>query len=81
YVNVVPALTLNLESDLLIAPTSAGTKTYKLVMSVKNNSSSVSKGIAGIEVPKGWKIAPDNANFELLRKGDKTALTFELTIP
>lgn len=81
YVNVIPALTLNLVSDLLIAPTSAGTKTYKLVMSVKNNSSSVSKGIAGIEVPKGWKIVPDNANFELLRKGDKTALTFELTIP
>lgn len=80
-VNVVPAITLALESNLLIAPISAKANSYKVVVSVRNNSSVSEKGSVRIEIPSGWKLVPAAADFDLPRKGDKTALTFNLTIP
>jgi LmbE family N-acetylglucosaminyl deacetylase len=80
--NVVPRLTIGLESDLLIAPISNKPQKHRIVMTVRNNSSGEVKGTGNIRTPNGgWTLSPVAADFVLRRKGDKTTLEFELTIP
>ena len=79
--NVVPLVTVGLESNLLIAPVSAKPAKHRLVMTVGNNSANAIKGTGRINLPNGWTLSPASAEFSLARKGDKTALNFEVTIP
>ena len=79
--NVVPAVTIGLESNLLIAPVSAKAQKHRLVMTVTNNSPTETKGTAKFNLPAGWTISPNSDDFTLKQKGEKTALSFELTIP
>ena len=80
-INVVPAVTIGMDSNLLIAPVFAKAAKYRLVMTVTNNKSGTIKGSASFDVPAGWTLSPRSGGFELKQKGDKTALTFDLTIP
>ncbi|MGD9630748.1 MAG: PIG-L family deacetylase [Pyrinomonadaceae bacterium] len=80
-INIVPALAVGLQSDLLIAPVSAAPQKHRLVMTVSNNTDDPAKGTARFALPAGWQLAPASSPFELRRKGDKTALSFDLTIP
>lgn len=80
-VNIVPALTVGLESDLLIAPAANKAQNFRLVMTVENNSPRAAKGQAKFDVPTGWQLSPASAEFDLPRKGDSTAVTFDVTIP
>ena len=79
--NVVPAVNIGLDSDLLIVPTSGTSQKYRLVMTVANNKNGEAKGAAKFSVPAGWTLAPSVSDFDLKQKGDKTALNFDLTIP
>lgn len=79
-VNVVPAVTVGLESDLLIVPAASGTK-HRIVTTAQNNSGRAISGTAGLDVPAGWAVSPRSAPFELKNPGDKTAFAFEVTIP
>ncbi|MGH9821388.1 MAG: PIG-L family deacetylase, partial [Pyrinomonadaceae bacterium] len=80
-INVVPVVSIGLDSDLLIAPAAGTSQKYRLVMTVENNKNGVSKGTAKFDVPAGWTLNPGVASFDLKQKGDKAALSFELTIP
>ena len=80
-VAVVPALTVGLESDLLIAPVANEPRKYRLVMTVENNSGQAAKGTARFNVPAGWTLSPASAGFDLPQKGSSTAAAFDLTIP
>ena len=80
-VAVVPALTVGLESDLLIAPVASSPKKYRLVMTVANNTDKEAQGTATFKIPTGWSISPASATFDLPQKGNKTAAAFDLTIP
>lgn len=80
-VNVVPKVTIGLESDLLIAPVSVEARTYKVVTTVTNNSPAAVSGSAGLDVPSTWTVTPNRTDFNLARNGDKTAFTFQVTIP
>lgn len=79
--NVVPAVSVGLESNLLIATTSTKATKHRLVMTVTNNSPKEIKGKARFNVPGGWMLSPNSGDFALKSKGEKTALSFELTIP
>jgi LmbE family N-acetylglucosaminyl deacetylase len=78
--NVVPAVTLGLESNLLIAGVGSKPQKHRLVMTVTNNSPGDAKGSATFDLPNGWSLSPQSGNFNLKNKGDKTALTFEMTV-
>ncbi len=80
-INVVPAVTVGLESNLLIATISKKDQKHRLVMTVTNNSPGEMKGTAKFNVPTGWILSPNSGDFSLKSKGEKTALSFELTIP
>jgi LmbE family N-acetylglucosaminyl deacetylase len=79
--NVVPAATVGLESNLLIAPTGAKANKHRLVMTVSNNSPREIRGTARFNVPADWTLSPKSGEFALKSKGEKTALAFDLTIP
>lgn len=79
-VNVVPSVTVGLESDLLIVPSASGT-TQRIVTTAQNNSNKAISGTAGLDVPAGWTVSPRSVPFELRNPGDKTAFTFDVTIP
>ncbi len=79
--NVVPRLSVALDTNLLIAPASPKMNKQRLVMSITNNSPGETKGTAKINLPAGWTLAPGSAEFDLRTKGEKTAIPFEITIP
>ncbi|MDM7920880.1 MAG: PIG-L family deacetylase, partial [Pyrinomonadaceae bacterium] len=80
-INVVPAITVGLESDLMIASATSGEQKRRLVMTVQNQSPRAAKGTARFSLPAGWTLSPASAAFDLPQSGDKTALTFDVTIP
>jgi Uncharacterized proteins, LmbE homologs len=80
-INVVPALTVGLESNLLIVPLAAKPNKYRLVMTVTNNLGKETRGSARFNVPNGWIVSPTLSDFTLKNKGDKTTVNFELTVP
>lgn len=79
--NVVPMLGVGLDSNLLIAPVSPRAQKHKIVVSVTNNAPRETKGTARLNLPAGWTATPAGADFDLKAKGEKTAVSFEVTIP
>ena len=80
-VNVVPKLSLSLDQNLLIVPNSGKAQTRRINLSIMNNSSSEMNGEAKLNLPKELKISPSSTIFNLKKKGEKTTLSFDITIP
>lgn len=82
-VNVVPALSVELDQDLIIVPTNSAQQSRRVVVSVTNNLAKPTTGSALIATAPGQslKFLPGPKNFELNRKGEKALLTFDITIP
>ena len=79
--NVVPAVNVALDSDLMIVPVAPKAQSQKVVMSVTNNAPRQTKGVVRLDLPTGWTAAPASAAFDLKTKGEKTAVAFDVTIP
>jgi LmbE family N-acetylglucosaminyl deacetylase len=79
--SVVPKVAVGLESDLLVAPVSIKAQKRRLVMTVTNNSPNAVSGTARFSTPAGWTLAPNSAEFSLVKKDQKTTLSFDVTIP
>ncbi len=78
---VVPMLNVALDSNLMIAPISAKAGKQKLVVSVTNNALREIKGTIKFNLPNGWTATPNSADFTLKNRGEKTAASFDITIP
>jgi LmbE family N-acetylglucosaminyl deacetylase len=79
--NVVPALNVSLGSNLLIVPRSAGSRTERMAVRLENNAESESGGVVRLDLPDGWRSEPSQARFSLARKGEGTAVMFDIEIP
>ncbi len=79
--NVVPLVNIALDTNLLIVPASNKPQKQRVVVSVTNNAPRQTKGSAKINLPAGWTSSPAAANFDLQKKGEKTAVAFDVTIP
>lgn len=79
--NVVPLVTAAFDSDLLIAPVSARAQKQKVVLSLTNNAPRSTVGTVKLNLPAGWTSAPASKEFDLKGKGEKTAVSFDVTIP
>lgn len=80
-INVVPDVTVGLESDLLIAPASAEARTFRVITTVENNSPGEIMGTAGLNVPASWRVSPAEQQFKLESTGERTAFAFEVSVP
>lgn len=79
--NVVPAVSVGLDSNLLIAQVSPRAQKQKIVVSMTNNAPRETKGTVKLDLPAGWTATPTSADFDLKAKGEKTAASFDVTIP
>ncbi len=83
--NVVPALSVSLDQKLMIVPQSEKAQVKRVVMSITNHTSKPISGNAGLNIVGlekiDWQYSADTRTFNLKSKGEKTAITFDLTIP
>ncbi|MFN6963181.1 MAG: NEW3 domain-containing protein [Pyrinomonadaceae bacterium] len=80
-VNVVPAVSVALDSNLVVSPASAKATRQRLVVSVTNNSPRQTKGTVSLDLPSGWSSSPASSDFDLKSRGERTAVAFDVTIP
>ena len=80
-VNVVPPLSLGLDSKLLIVPLGTTPVRERVVVRTTSYSQSPLQGTLRLKLPDGWTSAPATAPFELKSQGDKTSVTFTITAP
>ncbi len=83
--NVVPALSVSLDQKLLIVPQSEKVQTRRVVMSLTNHSAKPISGVVGLNIVGleqiDWRYSANTKTFNLKTKGEKTAITFDITIP
>ncbi|MCO5334714.1 MAG: NEW3 domain-containing protein [Pyrinomonadaceae bacterium] len=79
--NVVPLVTLEPDTNLMVVPTGAQKQTKRVVVSLTNNAPRQTAGTIDLSLPAGWTAVPASANFDLATKGLKTAVAFDVTIP
>lgn len=82
-INVVPALSVGVDRDLLIVPQSNKPQTKRIIVSVTNNSGSEQSGNLKLNVQaKGLTInAPSGPAFDLKTRGSKASIPVDITIP
>lgn len=82
-VDVVPKVTVEMDQSLMIVPFSDKSQTKQVVMTVTNHSRGAIIGTASLNFnsPTTWKYTAASKTFELKRTGEKTAITFDVTIP
>ncbi len=82
--NIVPALSVSLDRDLLVIPVSDKPQTRRVVVSVTNNSTRERSGNVSLNVAVApqWKVdSPQGSSFTLKTRGAKASIPFDITIP
>jgi LmbE family N-acetylglucosaminyl deacetylase len=79
-VNVVPAVTVGVDSPLLIVPTGSTPNTQRIVVRATSFAENV-KGILRLRLPQGWTSEPAEAPLTLASEGENTAASFTVRAP
>ncbi len=79
--NVVPALSVSLDQNLIIVPQSTKEQTRKISLSVVNNISEKRTGTADLKLPAGWQVRQKFGTFQTNKRGENTSFTYEVVIP
>lgn len=79
--NVVPALTLDLDQRLFVVPMSKVETKRKLSVSVTNNTSGEIAGRLSLNLGNSFTVVENGRPFSLKRKGEKVAVEFEIIFP
>jgi hypothetical protein len=79
--NVVPAVTVGVDSRLMIVPTGSGANQQRLVVRAMSFSPQPVSGMLRLRLPQGWTATPAETPFALKSKGDKTSAAFVVTTP
>ncbi len=82
-VNVVAALSVGVDRDLLIVPQSTMSQTRRLIVSVTNNSDKEASDKVSLNIQaKGLTLdAPNGPRFDLKTRGAKASIPIDITIP
>jgi LmbE family N-acetylglucosaminyl deacetylase len=78
---IVPALSVSMTPELVIAPISDKVRTRELRVAVLNNNTSGARGTVKIAAPSGWQVEPAEAQFALSRKGERFDSRFQVRMP
>jgi LmbE family N-acetylglucosaminyl deacetylase len=79
--NVVPALSVSLDSKLIISAVSNKPKQHRIAVRVTNNAMKAMNGVVSLRLPNRWKSEPANAPVSFAKKGDRTVAIFNVTVP
>ena len=80
-VNVVPAVTVGLDSRLMIVPLGTTPFEQRVVVRTSSFSSDPISGTLRLRLPQGWTSSPADAAFALKNEGDRTSVSFTVTAP
>ena len=80
-VNVLPGLSVEPVSDLLLLPVPETGKRYPASLTVHNNTSDVIRGEARFDLPDGWRLEPASAAFQLAAQPASATLSFDILPP
>ena len=80
-VNVVPALTVGVDSRLLIVPTGTTPNTQRVVVRATNLTDKAVKGVMRLRLPQGWSAEPAESPLALAAEGENTAASFVVRAP
>lgn len=75
---VMPAVTVNLDSQLEVVPTASLGQGRRVAVRLQNNALSAQSGTLMLALPPGWTATPAIAEFSLPKKGDRTAVAFSV---
>jgi hypothetical protein len=78
---IVPALSLDLEPQLRIAPVSAAAKPCEFRISILNNQKGEARGVLKLVSGMRWRIQPAEIPFALSRKGETFTASFTVRVP
>jgi hypothetical protein len=79
--NVVPALSVALDSNLFIVQTSKENQTRRIAVRLTSNSSRAISGQVHLRLPQGWTSEPAAAPFEIKERNARTATVFNVIVP
>jgi LmbE family N-acetylglucosaminyl deacetylase len=79
--NVVPAVSVGLDSRLLIVPAGNTPQSQRLVVRTTSFATKPLRGTLRLKLPAGWTAEPAEAPFTLDREGDAAAATFVVKAP
>ena len=79
--NVVPAVTVGVDSRFLIVPLGTAANQQRLVVRAASFSAQAVSGALRLRLPQGWTSEPVSVPFALAQRGDRTAATFTVTAP
>jgi LmbE family N-acetylglucosaminyl deacetylase len=81
--NVVPAISVAMDQDLLIVSDGGKVRKQRLVMTVTNNTSGPINGMAALNLnsQNKWTVTSALPTVSLKTKGEKQSIPFEITIP
>ena len=80
-VNVVPAVTVGVDSRLMIVPTGSAPNTQRVVVRATNLGQKAVKGTVRLRLPQGWTAEPAEAPLSLAAEGENTAVSFVVKAP
>ena len=79
--NVVPALSVSLDSKLIISTVSTKPEQHRVAVRVTNNAMKAMTGVVSLRLSNGWKSEPANVPVSFTKKGERTAAVFNVTVP
>lgn len=77
-VDVTPAVTLTLDSQLEIVPLASLGQPRRIAVRLQSNAQTLQSGTVTLQAPDGWTVDPPSVPFTLRRKGDRTAVSFSV---
>ena len=82
-VNVVPAVSVELDQSMLIVPHSEKPQKRRVTVTVVNLSNKAVSGMADLNISAGkeWSYTSDDRAFELRRRGETATIGFDVTVP
>jgi len=80
-VNIVPAVTVGVDSKLMIVPTGTAPFQQRVVIKATSFSSAPVSGTLQLTLPQGWTASPASVPFSLRADGDRTSAIFTVTAP
>jgi len=80
-INVVPAVTVGLNTELLIVPTGASPTPQRIVVRATSLSTQALQGTLRLRLPEGWTSTPASSPAVLAAKGETVSAVFLVTPP
>lgn len=80
-IDVVPQVSVEPETDLLVVPLTAISEPVELLLTVRNNSSESVRGTARYALPRGWTLEPAFSEFLLPPAPATSTFSFTASMP